>query len=154
MKRVNYFDMSIFQFTYGFKWKENIRKEHELNPISVSFTSIKNQSTLFTDLLASNPFLKKSYEEQFIAGSNYSFTYNEQTSPGKKMQYFLHTTAETAGNMFSLMKLIGGKKTSSENPSKVAGSIYSQYEKISIDARGYYNFRDKNSNFMIASKQR
>ena len=144
LKRVNYFDMRTFQFLYGFKWKENIRKEHELNPINISYTSIRNQSTVFTDLLAANPFLKKSYEEQFIAGGNYSFTYNEQIAPGKKMQYFLHTTAETAGNMFSLMKLIGGKKTSSENPSKVAGSIYSQYEKISIDARGYYNFRDKN----------
>ena len=144
LKRVNYFDMSTFQFIYGFKWKENNRKEHELNPINVSYTSLKNQSTLFTDLLASNPFLKKSYEEQFIAGGNYSFTYNEQTTPGKQIQYFLNTTAESAGNAFSLAKLIVGTKPSSENPSKVVGSIYSQYTKISIDARGYYNFRDKN----------
>jgi outer membrane protein assembly factor BamA len=95
-------------------------------------------------LLASNPFLKKSYEEQFIAGGNYSFTYNEQVVPVKKMQYFLLATAETAGNVFSLAKLIGGEKPSSENPSKVVGSIYSQYAKLSIDARGYFNFNDKN----------
>lgn len=144
LKRVNYFDMSTFQFIYGFKWKENIRKEHEFNPINVSYTSLKNQSAAFIDLLTSNPFLKKSYEEQFIAGGNYSFTYNEQTSPGKGMQYFLNTTAETAGNVFSLAKLIGGTKTSSAEPSKVVGSIYSQFAKLSIDARGYYNFRDKN----------
>jgi len=144
LKRVNYFNMRTFQFIYGFKWKENIRKEHELNPINVSYTSIGNQSVAFTELLASNPFLKKSYEEQFIAGGNYSFTYNEQTSPGKKMQYYLNTTAETAGNLFSLAKLIGGTKTSSADPSKVVGSIYSQFVKLSIDARGYYNFRDKN----------
>jgi len=36
----------------AFKWKENIRTEHELNPINVSYTSIGNQSTAFTDLLA------------------------------------------------------------------------------------------------------
>ena len=144
LKRVNYFDMSTFQFIYGFNWKENIRKEHEFNPITVSYTSLKNKSTLFTDLLTSNPFLQKSYEEQFIAGSNYSFTYSEQTSPGKKMQYYLNTTAETAGNAFSLAKLISGNKISSANPSKISGSIYSQFAKLSIDARGYYNFRDKN----------
>jgi outer membrane protein assembly factor BamA len=144
LKRVDYFDMRTFQFIYGFKWKENIKKEHELNPINVSYTSLGNQSAAFTELLASNPFLKKSYEEQFIAGGNYSFTYNEQVVPVKKMQYFLLATAETAGNVFSLAKLIGGEKPSSENPSKVVGSIYSQYAKLSIDARGYFNFSDKN----------
>jgi outer membrane protein insertion porin family len=144
MKRVNYFDMSTFQFTYGFKWKENIRTEHEFNPISISNTSISNESTLFTDLLAKKPFLKKSYEEQFIAGGNYSFTYNEQMLTGKRLQYFLHFTAETAGNLFSLVKAIGGETPSPENPSKIVGSIYSQYAKLSVDGRAYYNFRDKN----------
>ena len=144
MKRVDYFDMRTFQFIYGFKWKENIRKEHELNPLNVSYTSISNQSAAFTELLDSNPFLKKSYEELFIAGGNYSFTYNEQTEKQKKIQFFLLATAETAGNVFSLAKLIGGDKPSSENPSKVIGSIYSQYVKFSIDARDYYNFTDKN----------
>jgi len=144
LKRVDYFDMRTSQFIYGFKWKENIKKEHELNPINVSYTSLGNQSAAFTELLATNPFLKKSYEEQFIAGGNYSFTYNEQVVPVKKMQYFLLATAETAGNVFSLAKLIGGEKPSSENPSKVVGSIYSQYAKLSIDARGYFNFSDKN----------
>jgi len=144
LKRVDYFDMRTSQFIYGFKWKENIKKEHELNPINVSYTSLGNQSAAFTELLVGNPFLKKSYEEQFIAGGNYSFTYNEQVVPVKKMQYFLLATAETAGNVFSLAKLIGGEKPSSENPSKVVGSIYSQYAKLSIDARGYFNFSDKN----------
>jgi len=144
LKRVNYFDMRTFQFTYGFRWKENIRKEHELNPISVSYTSLTNQSQTFQKLLDSLPFLKKSYEEQFIAGGNYSFTYNEQVSPGKKMQYYLHLTAETAGNMFSLVKAISGQKPASDNPARVIGSIYSQFAKASVDARGYYNFSEQN----------
>ena len=144
MKRVDYFDMRTFQFIYGFKWRENIRKEHELNPVNVSYTSIGNQSVAFTELLASNPFLKKSYEEQFIAGGNYSFTYNEQAEPLKKIQFFLHSSAETAGNLFSLVKLAGGEKPSSNNPSSLIGSVYSQYAKLSIDARGYYNFKNRN----------
>lgn len=143
-RRVNYFDMQTFQFIYGFKWKENIRTEHELNPLNVSYTSIGNQSPAFIELLAGNPYLKKSYEEHFIAGGNYSFTYNEQVVQGKKMQYFFQSTAETAGNILSLIKLVSGENPSSANPSKLIGSIYSQYAKFSIDARGYYNFRDKN----------
>lgn len=144
MKRVNYFDMSTFQFKYGFKWKEDIKNEHEFNPVSISYTSLGNESPEFIALLNANPFLKKSYEEQFIAGGSYSYTYNEQVVPGKKIQYFFHTTLETAGNAFSLIKLIGGEKPSSVNPSKIAGSIYSQYASFSFDGRAYYNFKDEN----------
>lgn len=144
LKRVNYFDMRMFQFIYGFNWKENILTEHELNPINVSYTSIANKSEAFTKLLNSNPFLKKSYEEQFIAGASYSFTYNEQVVPEKQIQYFLHFTSEVAGNTFSLAKVITGEKISSDSPSKVAGSIYSQYARFSLDGRGYYNFTGKN----------
>ena len=146
MKRVDYFDMSNFQLIYGYKWKKDIRDEHEFNPIVVSNTSISNESDAFTALLASNPFLKKSYEEQFVGGGSYAYTYNEQVLPGKKIQYYIHAKAETAGNFFSLAKIIGGEKPTSENPSTLLGSIYSQYAKMSIEGRAYYNFRNKNNN--------
>lgn len=144
LKRVNYFDMRTFQFIYGFKWKQNLKKEHELNPINISYTSIANKSILFTELLAANPFLKKSYEEQFIPGGSYSFTYNEQVMPEKKIQYYLHLATEVSGNSFSLAKIIAGEKISSEHPASVIGSVYSQYAKLSLDGRAYYNFRNKN----------
>jgi outer membrane protein assembly factor BamA len=144
LKKVNYFDLNTFQFIYGYKWKKNIRAEHELNPVQVSFTSVTNKSAVFNDLLVSNPFLKKSYEEQFIAGGSYSYTYNEQVLPQKRMQYYFQSTVEVAGNIFSLITMIGGRKISSSNPAMVAGSVFSQYGKVTFDGRAYYNFRSKN----------
>ncbi len=144
LKKVNYFDMSTFQFVYGFNWKEDIRKDHKLNPISVSYSSIGNESAEFLDLLASNSFLKKSYEEQFIAGGNYSFTYNEQVIPKKQIQYFFQLTTEAAGNTFYLAKSIIGEDISTDQASKVFGSIYSQYARLSLDGRAYYNFSNEN----------
>jgi outer membrane protein assembly factor BamA len=64
--------------------------------------------------------------------------------PGKKKQYFLHFTSEVAGNTFSLAKLITGGKISSDNPSKLIGSIYSQYARLSLDGRSYFNFTNDN----------
>jgi len=144
LKKVNYFDMRTLQFIYGFKWKENIRKEHELNPISISYTSLANKSDTFIELLASNPFLKKSYEEQFTAGATYSYTYNDQVFSDKKIQYYLLLSSEVAGNAFSLAKITAGEKISSDNPLKVVGSVYSQFAKLSLDGRSYYNFENKN----------
>ena len=136
--------MRTFRFEYGCKWKENICKEHELNPIDVSYTSLGNKSIAFTHLLDSIPFLKKSYDEQFIAGGNYSFTYNEQMLSGKKMQYFFHLMSESAGTVLSLAKRISGEQINFGNPATIAGSIYSQYSKLSIDGRGFYNLNAGN----------
>ena len=144
LKRVNYFTMRQSQFIYGFKWKENIREEHEFDPVNISYTSIKNRSEAFIELLNSNPYLKKSYEEQFIAGVSYTYTYNEQVLPDKKMQYYFQLATELSGNAFSLAKIISGKKISSETPLTVAGSIYSQYTRLSLDGRSYFTFPDNN----------
>ena len=144
IKRIDYFDMHTLQFIYGFKWKNDFKKQHELNPISISYTSILNKSDKFTALLAENPFLKKSYEEQFIAGTRYSFIYDEQSIIDKKAQYYFNLTTEVAGNLISLSKIIVGEKVSSDAPLKVIGSVYSQFAKISLDARTYYNFENKN----------
>jgi outer membrane protein insertion porin family len=143
LKRVNYFDMRTLQFIYGYKWKRNIRLEHELNPVNISYTSLANQTLLFTDLLDANPYLRKSYEERFIAGGNYSFTYNEQVIPLKRIQYFLHGTVELGGNLMSLANIIAGKKISADNPATGAVSGYSQYARFSVDGRVYYNFPGK-----------
>src|ERR1035437_1977398 len=144
LKRVSYFDMRTFQFVFGYKWKENILKEHELNPIDVSYTPVGSRSAAFDPLVGRNPFLQKSYEEKFIAGGSYSFTYNEQVIPGKKVQSYVHLNSELAGNLFSLARVISGSKVSAENPATIAGSVYSQFAKLSIDYRVYYNFKDNN----------
>jgi len=144
LKRVSYFDMRTFQFVFGYKWKENIQKEHEFNPIDVSYTTVGNKSEAFNKLVNGNTFLEKSYEEKFIAGGTYSFSFNDQMIPGKKVHTYFQLKSELAGNLFSLARVISGNKVSSENPGTIAGSVYSQFAKISVDARGYYNFRDKN----------
>jgi len=148
LKRVNYFDMQNFQMGFGYRWVENIRKQHEFSPVNLSFTSLINESTAFKDLLAANPYLRKSYEEQFVAGTNYSFTYNEQVLLLKRVQFFFQGTAETAGNALSLAKAIGGSKPTSEEPLSLAGSIYSQFAKLSIDSRGYFAV-DENNKFAL-----
>ena len=144
LKRVDYFDMNTFQYVYGFKWKGNYKNDVEFNPINISYTSLSNQSEVFKALLASNTFLKKSYEEQFIAGANLAFTFNDQLATTKKLQTYIQFNAESAGSFLSLAKIIQGETPTSQNPSKVVGSIYSQFGKASVDGRAFYNFRDKN----------
>lgn len=146
IKRVNYFDMNSLLFNYGYKWKKNARISHELTPVNISNTSLINESDAFKALLDANPYLRKSYDEQFVAGGSYSFTYNEaSTGTDKTTQHFLQLRAESAGNLFSLINSIGGNSPSSDQPASILGMVYSQFVRFDADARTYLNIgnRDK-----------
>jgi hypothetical protein len=143
LKRVNYFNMNTLQFLYGYRWKDNLKSEHELSPVGISYTALGNRSEAFNELLDANPALQSSYQEMFIAGTNYSFTYNEQVGQPKRIQYYLSATAEAAGNLFSLATLATGGGGSDSDPATVLGSAYSQFAKVSVDGRGYLNIGEQ-----------
>lgn len=143
LKRVDYFNMNTFQFLYGYRWRESLKADHEFNPVNISYTSLNNRSDAFTALLEANSVLRASYQEMFIAGPSYSFTYNEQLGAPKKMQYYLNVAAEAAGNLFSLATMASGGELTPDNPSTILGSAYSQFAKFSVDVRGYLNLSEK-----------
>jgi outer membrane protein insertion porin family len=142
-RRMDYFDLRNFQFNFGYKWRKDLKSSHELNPVSISNTELMNESQTFKDLLVSNPILKKSYEEQFVAGASYAYTYNEQTISKKTTQFYVNFTAETAGNVFSAISTISGEQPAADNPSSILGSVYAQFMRFSADARMYRNFSHK-----------
>lgn len=142
LKRAQYFTIYSFKFVYGYKWKESITKEHELNPINISFTQVRNRSILFEELLLTNALLEKSFEEQFIAGLTYSFTYNEQLLTEKRNQFFFKGKFESSGNLLSLVSV--GGLPQSENPAKVLGAVYAQFAWFEFDFRDYYTIDKKN----------
>ncbi len=139
IKRVNYFDMRTLQLNYGYKWKKNILSENELIPLNVSYSLLGNISSQFKALLNENPYLKKSYDDQFITSTKYIYTYNEQLIQGKKQQYFFQLSSEVAGNTLSLIHQLTGEKASAEDPSKFFGTIYSQFARLSLDGRMFWN---------------
>lgn len=143
IKRVNYFDMNSLLFSYGYKWKKNARITHELTPINISNTSLSNESDDFKALLLANPYLKKSYDEQFVAGGSYSFTYNDPSTTEKVAQHFIQLRAESAGGLFSLINSIGGNRPSPDHPASILGMVYSQFVRLDADARTYINIGNK-----------
>lgn len=140
VKRINYFDSKSLLMTYGFKWRASRRTGHELNPVTINYVSLYNKSMDFTAALDTNPYLRKSYENQFIAGSFYSYTYNEQVAPKQINQFFFNGTTELSGNAFSIAhRIFTGQTASADKPLSVAGSVYSQFARITLDARNVTN---------------
>jgi outer membrane protein insertion porin family len=141
VRRINFYDAQSLLFTYGFSWRQSVRTSHELNPLAINNLSLFNKSKQFVDSLNANKYLQKSYEEQFIGGNNYSYTYNEQGMTKQKNQFYFNGTAELAGNTISLVKKVLAHQTASgAHPLTVAGAPYSQFARIALDARNITNY--------------
>lgn len=143
--RLNYFRLSSFNAGAGYLWRESETRSHELFPIDFNFVRTDKTSPEFDTLLLNNPFLAASFENQFITGTRYSFTYNSQLKqrPGtqfkqkevNKHNFYFNGNVDVAGN---LLNAVQKQIRSEDGPYKIFGSAYSQYVRGDIDVRYYW----------------
>ncbi len=121
--------------TFGYVWQANKYVSHEMNPISINYVNLAKTTPEFKTILDNNPFLKASFDQQFISGLTYSFTYNGMVDTGNTHQFYANINFDTAGNSLGL---ISG--SSSGEPKKFIGLEFAQYAKIDGDFRYHFNF--------------
>jgi outer membrane protein insertion porin family len=139
LQRVSYYSEAAMNGSFGYKWKETAQIEHELDPVSISFTKLLNTTDAFRNLLLDNPFLAKSFQEQFIIGSTYSYTYNTQIGPPRRSQYYFNGSLQLSGNSIYLAQsLFSSHASTEEDPYKVFGYVYSQYSRVTLEGRYFY----------------
>lgn len=133
--RTNLYSVTSFAGRFGYFWSANRFITHELNPISINYVKLTNTTEQFREILDENPFLKNSFEQQFIAGLTYSFTYNGMIDADKIHQLYLNFNMETAGNALSLI----GKEKADEESRTALGIPYAQFAKADADFRYHFN---------------
>lgn len=129
LDRTNLYTLSSFSGSFGYSWEGNRYVTHKINPLNVEYLSLQNTSDDFEEILENNPFLRRSFEQQFIAGLNYSFTYNAIPDQLKSDGMFFNFNFDSAGNTLDL--LAGG----SERPNTFLDLAYAQYVKADVDLR-------------------
>ncbi|HLU88505.1 MAG TPA: BamA/TamA family outer membrane protein [Cyclobacteriaceae bacterium] len=144
MNRVGLYRLQSVSGSYGYNWNANRYVYHEINPIHLSYVNLSKTSPEFDAILDSNPFLKRSFEQQFIAGVNYIFNYNQLGDPERKHSFFVGTTVDLAGNTVNLLNnTIGG------GDARFLGLEYAQYAKGDLELRYHYKISEDH---VIASR--
>jgi outer membrane protein assembly factor BamA len=138
--RTDLYLLNSYNTSFGYLWNVNRYVYHEFNPISLSVVNLVNTTPKFEEILDSNPFLRRSFEQQFISGMNYTFNYNQLVDAERKNAIFFATTVDFAGNLFKGINTI----LDTENPGFVFGLEYAQYMKGEIDLRYYRKFTQEN----------
>ncbi len=145
--RVQLYELHSFYTSLGYHWRSSEKISQVFKPFDVSFTNLANSSKEFDDYLNKNPTIKKSFDEQFILGSSYMFTYSNLYKRKNRTNFFYSGSLDVAGNITSLFTTaIQGYPPTSENQHQILGVPYSQYVRLRNEIRFFIN-RNTRSNF-------
>ncbi|RAV28743.1 translocation and assembly module lipoprotein TamL [Sinomicrobium soli] len=130
LRRSKLYSLATISTTFGYIWDSNRYITHEFNPVSLNYVNLAETTPEFEQILDDNPFLRNSFDQKFIPGLTYSFTYNGMVDQYKKHQLFLNSTVDIAGNLIDLFS-----QRDSDRPRSFLGLEYSQYAKADVDVR-------------------
>jgi outer membrane protein assembly factor BamA len=134
LNRGSEYTLHAFKGEFGYNFKENQYKEHNFNPISVSYISTGfPDSNVRDSLFRVNPLLRTTLENQLIIGSSYNFTYTNQMETNRRNNTFFYGALETGGNLWGTFvpKDEQGKRSIFNVP-------LSQFVRLEADLRDYY----------------
>nr|WP_276904844.1 BamA/TamA family outer membrane protein [Pedobacter kyonggii] len=134
LNRGSEYTLHAIKGQYGYNFKENLYKEHNFNPISISYVSTSFPDSLTEkNIYEQNPLLRTTLESQFIIGSNYNFTYTNQMEDSRRNNTYFFGGLETGGNVWGLFtpKDENGQRSIFNKP-------LTQFIRVEADLRDYY----------------
>ncbi|MGC4036626.1 MAG: BamA/TamA family outer membrane protein [Chitinophagaceae bacterium] len=128
------YSLNSFRLNYGYSWKEDVKKEHQLNPISITYVQPLNVTPEYDSLAATNIALQRAIDKQFILGSNYNYNYNELLSNKVTSGIYFNGNVDLSGNIIGLAS---GANTKEGQTKYIANAQYSQYVRLEGEFRYY-----------------
>lgn len=139
--RTEYYTLNTFSGSFGYVWKENARKEHDLKILDITYVSPANITPLYDSISQKSDAMRRVVERQLIFGPTYSYTYTN-TMLSKPSTIYYKGTLDLAGNITGL---ITGADVKKDKQRTIFGVPFSQYAKIENDFRFYHKFTEKTS---------
>ncbi len=132
--RTQLYALNSFNASFGYLWKENIRKEHQLNVMDITYVSPNNVTAEYQADIKDDPALGRIIEKQLIFGPTYSFTFTNTMRKRKKHTFYFNGELDLAGNITGL---VTGANAKENDTIKIFNVPFSQYVKVKTDLRHY-----------------
>jgi outer membrane protein insertion porin family len=129
------YSLNSFRFAYGYNWKESVKKEHQFNPVAITYVQPLNVTQQYQDSVDNNPTLAKTIEKQFILGTTYNFNYNDLIDEKRGGSIYVNGNLDLSGNIAGL---VSGADAKNNKVVTIANAPFSQYVRIEGEMR-YYN---------------
>jgi len=135
--RTKLYTLNSFSGSWGYQWKEDIHKSHELNLTEVTYVNAANITEEYKGTIASshNPTLKHVIDNQLTFGPSYSYTYTNTTEDYRINSWYYNGKVSTSA---LLLGLISGADTLGGKVRQLFGTNYNQYVKLENEIRFYH----------------
>jgi outer membrane protein insertion porin family len=134
--RQQLYSLQTLKGSFGYIWKKNERKEHELNVSEITYVASNNVSDLYNEQIAVNASLGRVIQKQLIFGPTYSYTYQNTNHKRTKNTFYFKSGIDLSGN---LVGLASGADIKTKDPKTILNVPYSQFVKLEADFRHYLN---------------
>ncbi|MBD8018881.1 translocation and assembly module lipoprotein TamL [Kaistella pullorum] len=149
LSRTQLYTLHNFTGSFGYLWKENERKEHNLKVLDVTVVAPQNVSDKYLQQIKGdpangimpNPSLQRVIDKQLIFGPTYTYTYTNTMLPKKNTMYY-KGSVDLAG---TLAGILSGADAKAGNQKELFNIPFSQYAKMEHDFRYYRKVGDKSS---------
>ncbi|HLF63619.1 MAG TPA: BamA/TamA family outer membrane protein [Saprospiraceae bacterium] len=135
LNRVQSYVLNSFRASFGYRWKENIRTEHELTVFAVNYIQPTNITPAYEEQLAQDPTLANAIQRQFILGPSYNYNFTNTIGQTRKHTFYYNGNIGLSGN---IPGLLSGASYKDGDTKKILNAEFSQYIKTDHDGR-YYN---------------
>ncbi len=144
INRTSLYNLNSFNASWGYSWKPNLHKQHELNLMEFTYVNAASVSQLYRDSITKtqNPTLKHVIDNQLTFGPSYSYTYTNTTEEYRTNTLFYNGKISTSANVVGL---VTGADTLAGKVRTVLGTPFNQYVKLENDLRFYHRLGPKGS---------
>lgn len=141
--RRNLFTVNTLRLTYSWAWRPNIKKEHTLSPIQLTYVDNRNVTDEYWEQIGRDSSLARVIEEQLILGPEYTFVYNSTLSAKRANGFYYRNYINLSNNLLGLLQ---GANAKQDNVRKMLGVEYSQFIKLEQEVRYYRKISGKSLN--------
>ncbi|WP_158963022.1 translocation and assembly module lipoprotein TamL [Myroides fluvii] len=134
LERSQLYSLISFKGSWGYLWKENVRKEHQFNALEVNYVTPQNITDLYRETATGNPSLERVLDKQLIFGPTYTYTYTNTMNKYKKNTIYYRGGLDFSGNITGLFM---GADVEKDKEKAILGVPFSQYVKTEHDFRHY-----------------
>lgn len=146
------FTRTLAAASWSYRWQDRKRASHRFDLLDVSYIYVPKKSKEFEEYLQNlssrNSVLIKSYEDQLIVRTAYSYTYNsslDKNRTNNRHSFSLRMNLEESGNLLYLASKAVHSSPKEEKGYVIANIPFAQYVKGDFDYAHNFNIDNRNS---------
>jgi len=146
LNRRTAYTLNSLSFNFGYNWKENDRKMHDLAIAEIIYARPRNITAAYIAQMDTVPTLRHIVDTTFTFGPNYSYTYTNTMRQHLSNTFYFKGGLNLSGNVLGLIQ---GADFDEGNIKRLFGTAYSQFVKLEGDFRHYLKL---GANSQLASR--